>query len=85
MKKKSKNSFFNIPMEERPVSKVIGKKCGACTNFGHPDIQRFGRIKATQKHQAGVGLTFGRCEALDADDAISAHRACAQFMEAQDR
>lgn len=84
MKKNSKNSFFATPMEDRPISKVIGSCCGACGNFSHKDFEQHGRLKTVRKQHAGAGVTFGRCAQLDADDAIATHRACEHFMEATD-
>ncbi len=85
MKKKSKNSFFAIPMEDRPISKIVGMHCGACKHFAHKDFEKQGRLKTVRKQHAGVGVTFGRCSHLDADDAIAIHRACQDFEEASDR
>lgn len=57
---------------KKPIEKVLGMKCISCAHFSCTEFHDIeSRISYGRKTYGGID--FGRCDAIDADDAVGCH------------
>lgn len=59
-------------MNTKPIEKHLGMRCIACLNFSHKAFSTLQERLAYGRREHG-GTTFGRCNAIDADDQVGCH------------